>query len=85
MTGKFGFQDGLKFSKVKKCKCGNYYNGPADMCDECFFKNNYIKMNNCVLENAQGRCEEGDKCPFYNKCLNATAARGWNGWRKING
>lgn len=84
MTGQFGFQDGLRYSKTKRCKCGNFFTGPGALCDECFFKENYMEIEECVIENAEGRCELMDHCEHYWKCLAAAAARGWAGWRKIN-
>jgi len=40
-----------------------------------------IKLNGCVLREAQGRCEKALSCPRYESCLNAADAAGWRGWR----
>jgi len=84
MTGKFGFQNGLRFSKPKICACGATFYGPSKECDECYFKQNYLKVGKCIIENAPGRCEETDlTCEHYNECLDAANKNNWIGWRKV--
>jgi len=85
MTGNYGFPSGLNYLKSKKCTCGNYFNGPGKCCDECFFKKSVAKPAKCKIENAQGRCELGDQCEHYSKCLQYCSDNDWDGWRVING
>lgn len=36
-----------------------------------------IKLNGCVLREAQGRCRQAIKCEHYKSCLNAADAAKW--------
>lgn len=84
-TGLFGFQNGLRFLRAKRCKCGRFFNGAGEKCDICYRNDNYITVHECTIENVEGRCEEGDSCPHYNECLTKAANKNWEGWSKING
>lgn len=83
MIGQSGLQNGFSSFKAKQCKkCKKDFYGELDICDECYTKENTMTVENCVIENAPGRCPEyiKGKCE---KCLKITAALDWEGWRRI--
>lgn len=83
MIGQSGRQSGFNSFKKKQCKkCGKSFYGYSEICEECDIKENTMTVENCVIENAPGRCEEyiKGKCE---KCLKVTAALDWEGWRRI--
>ena len=84
MTGKFGLQDGLRFYRPKKCTCGATFYGPDKECDDCYFEQNYVNVGKCIIENAEGRCNETDLiCDHYKECLDIVVKKNWIGWKKV--
>ena len=82
--GATGSTYGSRFFKPKKCSCGAFFFGAEKECENCFFKRNYAKIGNCVIENSEFRCGKSElTCENYFKCLNTAANRGWDGWRIV--
>jgi len=82
-TGQSWPRSGKILLRAKTCKsCGCRFYGSDEVCEDCWTEYHTLIVDNCMIEESEGRCDEYYK-GTCEKCLDITAALDWKGWKRV--